>query len=188
MERCAWAGHDPLMQNYHDKYWGVPVHKDRKLFEMLILDGAQAGLSWSTILKKQSNYKKAFDNFDYEKVAKYDDKKVAALLLDAGIVRNQLKIRAAIKNAQVFNEIRKEFGSFNKYLWGFVNNTPVTNAFTTLSEIPAHTELSDKISKDLKKRGMTFVGSTIIYAFMQSVGMVNDHITSCFRYKELIKG
>jgi len=167
---------------YHDEKWGVPVHDDRTLFEMLILEGAQAGLSWETVLKKQDNYKKAFDNFDPKKVARYDDKKREELLQNEGIIRNRLKIKSATRNAKVFLEIQKEFGTFDKYVWDFVNQKLIQNKFKSMSEIPAKTDLSDKISKDLKKRGMNFVGSTIIYAFMQSIGMVNDHEISCFRY------
>jgi len=173
------------MELYHDKEWGVPIHDDKKLFELLILEGAQAGLSWSTVLKKRENYRKAFDNFDYKKVAKYGEKKVAELLGNEGIIRNRLKIKAAITNAQVYIQIRKEFGSFDKYIWSFSNHKPIVNSFKSLRDIPAKTELSDKISKDLKKRGMSFVGSTIIYAYMQSIGMVNDHEISCFRYSQV---
>jgi DNA-3-methyladenine glycosylase I len=184
--RCDWVPIDnPLYVNYHDKEWGVPVHDDRKLFEMLILEGAQAGLSWSTILKKRENYKKAFDNFDFEKISKYDDKKVSELLQNKGIIRNKLKIKSAIKNAKVFLEIRKEFGAFDKYIWNFVNNKSIKNSFKLLSDLPTRTELSDKISKDLKKRGMNFVGPTIIYAFIQAVGIVNDHQVKCFRYDQI---
>ncbi len=179
--RCAWVNlNNKLYVEYHDKQWGVPVFDDRLLFEMLILEGAQAGLSWSTILNKRKNYKKAFDDFDVQKVAKYDDKKIAELLQDEGIVRNKLKVNSAVKNAKVFIEIQKEFGSFSEYIWGFVNGKPIKNNFKDIAEIPAKTELSNTISKDLKKRGMSFVGSTIIYAFMQAIGMVNDHQTDCF--------
>ncbi|MDP8162319.1 DNA-3-methyladenine glycosylase I [Pasteurella skyensis] len=184
-QRCAWVNLDNKLDvEYHDTQWGVPVFDDRLLFEMLILEGAQAGLSWATILKKRESYKQAFDNFDVQKVAKYDDKKIQALLQNSGIVRNKLKINSAIKNAKAFIEIQKEFGSFSKYIWRFVDNKPIKNQFNNISEIPATTELSDIISKDLKKRGMSFVGSTIIYAFMQAVGMVNDHQTDCFLYKK----
>ncbi len=180
-QRCAWVNpENKLDVEYHDTQWGVPVFDDRLLFEMLILEGAQAGLSWTTILNKRQNYKQAFDNFDVQKVAKYDDKKIAELLQNAGIVRNKLKINSAVKNAKVFIAIQQEFGSFSDYIWGFVNGKPIQNHFKNISEIPAKTALSDKISKDLKKRGMSFVGSTIIYAFMQAVGMVNDHQTDCF--------
>ncbi len=180
-QRCAWVNpNNELDVEYHDTQWGVPVFDDRLLFEMLILEGAQAGLSWTTILNKRQNYKQAFDNFDVQKVAKYDDKKIAELLQDAGIVRNKLKVNAAVKNAKSFIEIQKEFGSFSDYIWSFVNGQPIQNHFKDISEIPVKTELSDTISKDLKKRGMSFVGSTIIYAFMQAIGMVNDHQTDCF--------
>ncbi len=180
-QRCDWVNSDnKLYVEYHDTQWGVPVFDDRLLFEMLILEGAQAGLSWITILKKRENYKQAFDNFDVKKVAKYDDKKKDELLQNEGIVRNKLKINSAIKNAQVFIVLQKEFGSFSNYIWAFVNHKPIQNHFKDISEIPVKTELSDTISKDLKKRGMSFVGSTIIYAFMQAVGMVNDHQTDCF--------
>ncbi len=180
-KRCAWVNlNNKFEVEYHDTQWGIAVFDDRLLFEMLILEGAQAGLSWSTILKKRQNYQKAFDNFDIQKVAKYDEKKIAALLQDPGIIRNKLKVNSAVKNAKVFIEIQKEFGSFSDYIWGFVNGSPIQNYFTDISEIPAKTELSDRISKDLKIRGMSFVGSTIIYAFMQAIGMVNDHQTNCF--------
>ncbi|MBD3285621.1 DNA-3-methyladenine glycosylase I [candidate division WOR-3 bacterium] len=187
-QRCGWV--DPeheLYVAYHDEEWGVPCHDDAKLFEMLILEGVQAGLSWSTVLKKRENYRKAFDNFDVKKVAAYDEKKVAELLANEGIIRNRLKVNSAVRNAKVVLEIQKEFDSFDSYIWGFVNHKPIQNEITSLSDIPGSTELSDKISKDLKKRGMNFVGSTIIYAFMQAVGMVNDHQRSCYRYSE-VKG
>jgi len=183
--RCEWAGTDPLYVAYHDEEWGVPAHDDRTLFEFLILEGAQAGLSWSTILNKRENYRKAFDNFDPAKVARYDARKVAKLLADPGIVRNRLKIHAAIQNARAFLEIQREFGSFDAYLWQFVGGKPKLNKCKTLKEIPAHTAESDALSKDLKKRGFSFVGSTICYALMQAVGMVNDHVVGCFRYAEL---
>jgi len=187
-KRCAWVNlENKLYERYHDKDWGVPIHDDNKLFEMIILEGAQAGLSRETVLKKRENYRKAFDNFDPQKVAKYDEKKKKELLQNEGIIRNRLKIKSAIQNAKVFLEIQKEFSSFDKYIWGFVNNKPVQNTFKSMNKIPAKTELSDKISKDLKKRGMSFVGSTIIYAFMQSIGIVNDHEISCFRYSEIKK-
>ena len=180
VSRCGWAGSDPLYQKYHDEEWGVPVHDDRKLFEMLILEGAQAGLSWITILRKRENYRKAFDKFDAKKIAMYDSKKVKEFLQNEGIVRNKLKIVAAIQNAKLFLEVRKELGSFDKYIWQFVNGKQITNRWKSLKEIPAKTKESDAMSKDLKKRGFKFVGSTICYAFMQAVGMVNDHITDCF--------
>ncbi len=184
--RCAWADntHDLYVQ-YHDTEWGVPEHDDRKLFEMLILEGAQAGLSWSTILKKRDNYRAAFDNFDPRKVAAYDEAKVAELLANPGIVRNQLKIRAAIKNAKAFLAIQQEFGSFDAYMWRFVGGQPKKNAWRSMSEIPARSPESDAFSKDLIKRGFTFVGSTICYAHMQAVGMVNDHVVECFRYGQI---
>lgn len=183
VSKCAWASSDPLYQKYHDEEWGVPVHDDRKLFEMLILEGAQAGLSWITILRKRENYRKAFNNFDAKKIAKYDSKKVKELLQNEGIVRNKLKIAAAIQNAKCFLEIQKEFGSFDKYIWQFVNGKQITNKWKSLKEIPAKTKESDAMGKDLKKRGFKFVGSTICYAFMQAVGMVNDHTVDCFRYR-----
>ena len=167
------------MIKYHDEEWGIPVHDDRKLFEMLILEGAQAGLSWETILKRRKTYRKAFDNFNAAKISKYKEKDVKRLMKDPGIIRNKLKIQAAIINAKQFLKIKKEFGSFDKYIWCFVKNKPIKNKPKKLSEIPANTEISDKMSKDLKKRGFRFVGSTICYAFMQSVGMVNDHIAGC---------
>ncbi len=184
VSRCAWAGNDLLYQKYHDEEWGVPVHDDRKLFEMLILEGAQAGLSWITILRKRENYRKAFNNFDAEKIAKYDSKKVKKLLQNEEIVRNRLKIAAAIQNAKCFLEVRKEFGSFDKYIWQFVNGKPIINKRKSLKDIPAMTKESDAMSKDLKKCGFKFVGSTICYAFMQAVGMVDDHLVDCFRYKK----
>lgn len=180
--RCSWPSDDKLMIKYHDKEWGVPLHNDRKLFEFLILEGFQAGLSWRTILHKRENFRNAFDNFDFNKVAKYDKRKINSLLRNEGIVRNKLKIEGFIKNAKAIIQVRKEFGTFDKYIWEFVNGKPIQNKFKTLKQLPAKTELSDKISEDLKKRGFTFVGSTIVYAHMQATGMVNDHITSCFRY------
>jgi len=187
-KRCAWT-QDKNKQyiQYHDKYWGVPVYDDRMLFEMLTLEGAQAGLSWETILHKRENYKKAFDNFDVQKISKYDDEKQEQLLQNKGIVRNRLKIASVIRNAKVFIDIQKEFGSFDTYIWNYVQGKPIQNAFTSLKEIPSKSELSEKISKDLKKRGMSFVGPTIMYSFMQAVGMVNDHEVSCFRYKEVMR-
>ncbi|TKG97082.1 DNA-3-methyladenine glycosylase I [Puteibacter caeruleilacunae] len=186
MTRCEWCLSDPLYIKYHDEEWGVPVHDDQTLFEFLILEGAQAGLSWITVLKKRENYRKAYDGFDPAVVALYDEAKVEELLQNAGIIRNKLKIRASINNAQRFLEVQKEFGSFDKYIWGFVDFKPIVNHWTTMDEIPAKTPLSDEISKDLKKRGFKFIGSTIIYAHMQATGMVNDHVTSCFRHKELL--
>lgn len=187
LSRCSWVGNDKLMIEYHDKEWGVPVHNDRKLFEFLLLEGFQAGLSWKTILHKRENFRKAFDNFDFNKIAKYNKRKINSLMKDEGIIRNKLKIQAAVTNANAFIQIRKEFGTFDKYIWSFVNNKPIINKFKSLEELPARTELSDKISDDLKKRGFKFVGSTVIYAHMQATGMVNDHIKSCFRYKEIKK-
>jgi DNA-3-methyladenine glycosylase I len=186
-KRCGWATSDPDYLDYHDREWGVPLHDDRKLFEMLILEGAQAGLSWITILKKRSNYRKAFDNFNAAKIARYDSRKKRELLRNAGIVRNRLKIEATIGNARAFLAVQKELGSFDTYLWQFVGNTPKQNRRKSLKEIPAKTAESDAMSKDLKLRGFRFVGSTICYALMQAVGMVNDHITTCFRHKELIR-
>lgn len=183
--RCPWAGTDPLYVAYHDQEWGVPVHDDRTLFEFLILEGAQAGLSWSTILKKRDNYRRAFDGFDPRVVAAYNEAKVAELLADAGIVRNRAKIASAIGNARAFLAIQEEFGSFDAYVWRFVDGRPIQNHWQSLSEVPAETAESRALSKDLKRRGFRFVGPTIIYAFMQAVGMVNDHLVSCFRYGEL---
>ena len=186
-QTCSWPTGDPLLAKYHDIEWGVPLHNDKKLFEFLILEGFQAGLSWLTILRKRENFRKAFDKFDFNKVVKYDQRKINSLLKDSGIIRNKLKIESAITNAKAFIEVRKEFGTFNKYIWKFTGNKPIHNGFLSLEEIPARTELSDLISKDLKKRGFKFVGSTIAYAHMQATGMVNDHIKSCFRYKEIIE-
>ncbi len=183
--RCSWCGNDPLYVSYHDKEWGVPVYDDNKLFEFLVLETFQAGLSWITVLKKRENFRKSFDDFDYEKIAAYSGKKIDSLLQDKGIIRNKLKVKATVTNAQAFIKIQKEFGSFSKYIWSFVNGKPIVNTFNSLSEIPANTPLSDTISKDLKERGFKFVGSTVIYAHMQATGMVNDHITSCFRHKEV---
>ena len=183
-KRCEWAS-APLMIKYHDTEWGVPLHNDKKLFEFLVLEGAQAGLSWSTILNKRANYRKAFDKFDPKKVAKYTTKDVQRLLNNAGIVRNRLKITSAIKNAKAFLEVQKEFGSFDKYIWSFVDGNPIINNIKRMSELPAKTTLSDVISKDLKTREFNFVGSTIVYAHMQATGMVNDHMVSCFRHGEL---
>ncbi len=181
--RCDWVSTDPLDIAYHDLEWGVPVHDDRKLFEFLILEGAQAGLSWTTILKKRMNYKKAFDSFDPKIIAKYDDKKIQELLADSGIIRNKLKIAAAIQNAKSYLLVVKGFGSFDKYIWQFVNVKPIKNSFKNLSDFPAKTKESEAMSKDLLKRGFKFVGPTICYAFMQAVGMTNDHQPKCFRYK-----
>lgn len=178
--RCPWPRDDSLMIKYHDKEWGRPVHSDKKIFEFLILEGFQAGLSWRTILYKRENFKRAFDNFDFNKIAKYDKTKINSLMKDSGIVRNKLKIKAAIKNAKAFIKIRGEFGTFSKYIWGFVKGKPIINKFRSLKELPARTELSDRISDDLRERGFKFVGSTIIYAHTQATGMVNDHLISCF--------
>lgn len=187
-QRCSWVNlKNELYIKYHDEEWGIPVHDERKLFEMLILEGAQAGLSWETVLKKRENYRKAFDNFNPHKISKYDEAIESELLMNKGIIRNRLKIKSAIRNAKIFLQIQNEFGSFDKYIWGFVNYKPIQNNVGSSSELMPKTELSDNISKDLKKRGMSFVGSTIIYSFMQSIGMVNDHEISCFRYKELIQ-
>ena len=186
-KRCSWSGTDPLYVSYHDEEWGVPVHDDRVLFEFLVLEGAQAGLSWSTILRKRDAYRRAFDGFDPRKVARYDKRKVAALLADAGIVRNRAKIESAIKNAKAFLDVQEEFGSFDAYQWRFVDGRPVQNRRRTVREIPARSPQSDAMSKDLKARGFTFVGSTIIYAHMQAIGMVNDHVVDCFRYREVAK-
>ncbi len=183
--RCAWAGTDPLYVAYHDTEWGVPVHDDRLLFEFLVLEGAQAGLSWSTILRKRENYRAAFDNFEPAIVAGYDEAKIAALLADPGIVRNRLKIRSAVTNAQAFLKVQAEFGSFDAYIWQFVGGQPKINILHTMAEIPAETEESRVMSKDLIRRGFRFVGPTICYAHMQATGMVNDHTTDCFRYREL---
>ena len=184
VKRCAWCPiNDELYCRYHDGEWGVPVHDDKKLFEMLVLEGMQAGLSWITILKKRENYRKALDGFDYKKIAKYTDKKVNDLLKNEGLIRNKLKVKSMIQNAKSFLDIQKEFGSFDKYIWGIVDGRTIDNKVKSMKEIPAKTELSERISKDLKKRGMNFVGPTIIYSFMQAVGMVNDHEVNCFRYK-----
>lgn len=184
LNRCGWAGSDPVYVAYHDNEWGRPEHDDRKLFEMLILEGMQAGLSWITILKKRENFRRAFDNFDPEKVAEYGDKKISELLGNTGIIRNRLKINAAVANARAFLEVRREYGSFDKFIWSYVGYTPIVNRPKTLADVPASTPLSDKISADLKKRGFKFVGTTIIYSFMQAVGMVDDHVVSCFCHSE----
>ncbi len=183
--RCDWTKNKLLENHYHDTEWGVPLHDDDKLFEFLVLDTFQAGLSWSTILAKRENFRKAFDGFDAKKIAHYDESKVKSLLQDKGIVRNQLKIRAAINNAKLFLDIQKEYGSFDKYIWQFVNNKPIINSWEKTEDIPASTPESDAMSSDMKKRGFKFVGTTICYAFMQAAGMVNDHLVSCFRYKEV---
>ena len=186
-KRCAWSGTDPRMIAYHDEEWGVPVHDDRVLFEFLILEGAQAGLSWITILRKRDAYRRAFDRFDPRKVARYDERKVAALLADAGIVRNRAKIESAIKNANAFLEVQAEFGSFDAYQWRFVGGRPLQNRRRAMGDIPARSPESDALSKDLKSRGFNFVGSTIVYAHMQAVGMVNDHVVDCFRHRQVAR-
>jgi DNA-3-methyladenine glycosylase I len=183
--RCKWAGNDPLVIEYHDREWGVPVHDDRLLFEFLILEGAQAGLSWTTILRKRKSYRMAFDGFDPVAIADYGDAKVKELLADKGIVRNRRKIQAAIDNAKAFLKIQKEFGSFDAYIWWFVGNRPIQNSWKSLADLPAETPESRQMSSDLKRRGFKFVGPTICYAFMQAVGMVNDHTVDCFRYSEI---
>ncbi len=182
--RCPW-GEDRLYHDYHDKEWGTPLHDERMHFELLVLEGFQAGLSWRTILKKREAFRQAFDNFDVKKVARYGEAKIAELLQNKGIIRNRLKVNAAIKNARAFMAIQDEFGSFDQYIWSFVDHTPIQNNFSELNQIPAETGLSRHISQALKKRGMSFVGPTIIYAHMQSIGLVNDHLVSCFRHKEL---
>ena len=187
IKRCEWCGDDPLYVTYHDNEWGVPVHDDQHLFEMLILEGAQAGLSWMTILKKRENYQKAFHNFDYTRIVSYTARDITRLLGNPGIVRNRLKIESTIKNARAAMSIIEEFGSLDTFLWQYVDGIPLQNRWKAVSEIPSITEQSDAMSKDLKRRGFSFVGSTICYAFMQAVGMVNDHILSCYRYQEIAK-
>lgn len=184
-QRCPWCGNDPVYTDYHDNEWGVPLHDDRRLFEMLVLEGAQAGLSWITVLKKRDSYRKAFDNFDARKIVRYDEKKVNELLRNEGIIRNRLKINAAIINAKAFLAVQKEYGSFDRYIWQFVGGKPIQNKFKSMKEVPARTPESDAMSKDLLKRGFKFVGSTICYAYMQATGMVNDHLTDCYRYKQV---
>jgi DNA-3-methyladenine glycosylase I len=184
-KRCEWAGEDPLYVSYHDEEWGVPVHDDRTLFEFLILEGAQAGLSWITILKKRENYREAFEGFDPERVARFRKPRIEKLLGNPGIVRNRLKVESAVTNAKAFLEVRDEFGSFDAFLWQFVGGKPRKNAWKSLAQVPASTPESDAMSKELKRRGFKFVGSTICYAYMQAVGMVNDHTVDCFRYREL---
>jgi len=185
VNRCSWCGDDPLYVAYHDEEWGVPVYDDRTLFEFLILEGAQAGLSWATILKKRQGYQLAYDNFDPRKVARYDDRYRSELLANSAIVRNRLKVAASIDNARAFLAVQEEWGSFAAYIWSFVDGKPIQNAWKALAEIPAKTPLAESISKDLKKRGFRFVGPTIIYAHMQATGMVNDHLVDCFRYPEV---
>ncbi len=185
MQRCVWPGNDVLYIHYHDKEWGVPVYDDQKLFEFLILEGAQAGLSWITILRRREGYRRSFANFDAEKVARFDKRKIDSLLKDTGIIRNKLKVNGAVTNSKAFLKIQEEFGSFSKYQWGFVDGKPIQNKW--VKKIPATTKVSDAFSKDLKARGFTFVGSTIMYAHMQAVGMVNDHLVKCFRHSQLKK-
>jgi len=182
--RCGWA-RNPLAEAYHDAEWGVPIHDDRKIFEFIVLEGAQAGLSWDTILRKREAYRRAFDGFDPAKVARYGARKVAALLANPGIVRNRLKVGSAVRNARAFVRVQEERGSFDAYIWGFVDGRPIVNRWKALRQIPARTPLSDTISKDLKKRGFSFVGSTIVYAHLQATGVVNDHVVSCFRWREV---
>jgi len=185
IKTCSWPSNDPPMIRYHDTEWGVPLHNDRKLFEFLVLDAFQAGLSWAIVLKKREGFRKTFDNFDAGKVAKYDQKKVEKMLLDAGIIRNRMKINAAITNAQQFLKVKKEFGSFDRYIWKFTRHGTIKNRFTKLGQLPARSTESDAMSADLQKRGFKFAGSTICYAFMQASGMVNDHMVTCFRYREV---
>jgi DNA-3-methyladenine glycosylase I len=187
MNKCPWPKNDPLMNEYHDKEWGVPLHNDQKIFEFMVLDAFQAGLSWSIVLKKRDGFRKAFEKFDVKKIARFDEKKILLLLQDEGIIRNQLKIRATVNNAKRFLEVQKEFGTFDKYIWQFTGNKTIVNKWNQLSQLPAKSPESDTMSKDLQKRGFKFVGSTICYAFMQAAGMVNDHLVECFRYEELKK-
>lgn len=184
LKRCAWAGDDELYCCYHDEEWGRPTHDDQELFELLILEGMQAGLSWITILRKRENFRRAFDNFDIDRILDYDEAKIESLMEDTGIIRNRRKINSVVTNAQAFRAVQAEFGSFDAYLWGWVDGEPIVNHFETMDEIPATTALSDKISKDLKKRGFKFVGSTIVYAYMQSAGLVDDHVADCFLRSE----
>ncbi len=184
-QRCDWCGNDPLYVDYHDHEWGVPVHDERRHFEFLLLESAQAGLSWLTILRKRENFRKAFDQFDPEKIARYNKQKMEKLLSDPGIIRNKMKIRSAINNAARFLDVQNEFGSFDNYIWKFVDGKPIVNHFHRINEIPVTSDVSDRISADLRKRGFTFVGPTIMYAHLQAIGMVNDHLVSCFRHHEL---
>ena len=184
-QKCSWATKNELEEKYHDTEWGIPIYDDRLLFEFLILEGAQAGLSWTTILVKRENYRKVFDNFEAKEIIKYDQQKIDELLNDSGIVRNKLKINSVVSNAKAFLKIQEEYGSFSKFIWEFVNGKPITNKWNSLEEIPIKTEASDLLSKTLKKKGFKFIGTTICYAFMQAVGMVNDHTTDCFRYNEI---
>jgi len=185
LKRCGWCVGDPLYEAYHDEEWGVPVYNDETLFEFLVLETFQAGLSWITILRKRENFREAFDDFDYKKIAEYPEERIQQLLLNAGIIRNKLKVRATVTNAQAFIKLQEEFGSFSNYIWGFVAGQPIKNSIQDYKKAPPTTEISDKLSKDLKKRGFKFVGSTVIYAHMQATGMVNDHEIDCFRYKEV---
>jgi DNA-3-methyladenine glycosylase I len=185
--RCSWCGDDPLYRRYHDSEWGVPLHDDRALFEFLILEGAQAGLSWITVLRKRENYRVAFDGFDVARIARYDEGRIAALLQNPGIIRNRLKVEAAVSNARNFLKVQEEFGSFNDFIWRFVDGKPRQNEWRNMAEMPASTPQSDAMSKELKRRGFKFVGSTICYAHMQATGMVNDHTIDCYRYKELAR-
>jgi DNA-3-methyladenine glycosylase I len=185
--RCKWSEKDPLYIKYHDTEWGVPLHDEQQLFEFLMLETFQAGLSWITILRKRENFRKAFDNFDFKKIAQYNERKIQALLQDKGIIRNKLKIRAAVSNAQTFLKVQKEFGSFDNYVWAFVNGKPIQNKWRSMKELPGKTKLSDQLSKDLKQQGFKFVGSTIVYAYMQATGMVNDHTVNCFKHEEVSK-
>ena len=185
IKRCEWVSEDPIYIAYHDEEWGVPRHDEQRLFEFLILETFQAGLSWITILRKRENFRAAFDDFDYKKVGLYNEDKVASLLENAGIIRNKLKVRSAISNAKAFMEVQQEFGSFNKYIWGFMNGKPLQNEFKSVSDVPPKTELAELVSKDLKNRGFKFVGPTVIYAYMQATGMVNDHTVDCFRHREV---
>lgn len=184
MKRCSWVSDDPLYISYHDLEWSVPIYDDRLLFEFLVLEGMQAGLSWLTILKKRDNYRKSFDNFNAKKIVKYDQQKIDQLLMNEGIVRNKLKIASVITNAKSFLEVKQEFSSFSEYIWGFVNGSPIQNRWRNITQLPSTSAISDQLSKDLKKRGFKFVGSTICYAFMQAVGMINDHTADCFLYKK----
>jgi DNA-3-methyladenine glycosylase I len=184
---CSWPGEDSLMIAYHDEEWGVPLHEDRKLFEYMVLDAFQAGLSWSIVLRKREGFRRAFDRFDFKKIARYNEEKIRQLLDDEGIIRNQLKIRATVNNAKRFIEVRKEFGTFDRYIWRFTGGKPILNNWSRVGQIPAQSSESDAMSEDLRKRGFKFVGSTICYAFMQAAGMVNDHLVNCCRYKELKK-
>ncbi len=184
-KRCPWGFADPLYVDYHDREWGVPVHQDRKWFEFLLLEGVQAGLSWLLVLKRRENYRKAYDGFDFAKVAGYGEKKIARLLSDPGLIRNRAKIAASVGNARAFVKIREEFGSFDRYIWSFVQGKPIRNRWRALAQMPARTEVSDLLSKDLVRRGFKFVGSTIVYALMQATGLVNDHLVDCFRYNEI---